>query len=150
MRITLAAMFTFSRQPCWWWPAIVVAGLAGRIVKVESLGVARTDASRLPEKPILSDDDDEQKLLADLERVQRAATEDLNPAQFDRDMGAAFLAYGLDLDRVEYQGGGAKLAGRRSTVEVVAAIDDWCNVRRRELGAQSWRRLSRDGPRDRH
>ena len=36
----------------------------------------------------------------------------------------------------------ARLAGWRSTTEVVAAIDDWCNVRRRELGAAGWRRLA--------
>ncbi len=36
----------------------------------------------------------------------------------------------------------ARLSGWRSTAEVVAAIDDWCNVRRREPGAAAWRRLA--------
>ncbi len=137
---TVAAVFTSSFQPCWWVASIVAAGALTPPPWVESRGVAPTDASHSREANRTADDD-ERLLLADLGRVQHAATEDLNPARFDRDMGAAFLAYGLDLDRVETKVAAAKLAATRSTIEVVAAIDDWCNVRRRELGAQSWRRL---------
>ncbi len=133
--------FTSSQQLSRCVATIVAAGVLIVAPEVRALAVALVDAShgREADRP---DGDAERKLLADLERAQRAATEDFNLERFDRDMGAAFRDYGLDLDRVETKVVAAKLTGRRSTAELVAAIDDWCNVRRRELGAQSWRRLA--------
>jgi tetratricopeptide (TPR) repeat protein len=133
--------FRSSQQLSWCVATIVVAGALTVSPEVRALAVALVDAShgREADRP---DGDAERKLLADLERVQRAATEDFNLERFDRDMGAAFREYGLDLDRVETKVAAAKLTGRRSTTALVAAIDEWCSVRRRELGAQSWRRLA--------
>ncbi len=88
------------------------------------------------------DGDAERKLLADLVRVQNAAAEDFDLKRFDHDVAAAFRTYGLDLDVVDSKEARARLSGWRSTAEVVAAIDDWCNVRRREPGAAAWRRLA--------
>ena len=110
MRRTLAAMFTSSSHFCSWMATVVAAGAVTAAPGVESPGVAGTGASHSREANRTADDD-ERRLLADLERVQRAATEDLNPARFDRDMGAAFLSFGLDLDRVDSKVAAAKLAG---------------------------------------
>ena len=65
----LAAVFTSSFQPCWWVATIVVAGALTPAPWVESLGVALTDASHSREADRTADDD-ERRLLADLERVQ--------------------------------------------------------------------------------
>jgi tetratricopeptide (TPR) repeat protein len=135
------AMFISPRQFCWFAVAILVTGPLAASSKVHALATPAVDQSDRREagRP---DGDGERKLMADLVRVQSAAAEDFDLGQFDRDMTAAFRAYGLDLDRVDSKEARARLAGWRSTAEVVAAIDDWCNVRRRELGALSWRRLA--------
>jgi tetratricopeptide (TPR) repeat protein len=138
---TSAAMFTFFARRYWQVVIIIASAALTLMPKVDLLADALVGPSHFREAD-RPDGNDERKLLAELERVQRAATEDLNPERFDRDMGAAFLAYGLDLNRIETKVAAAKLAGCRSTAEVVAAIDDWCSVRRRELGAQSWRQLA--------
>ncbi len=120
--------------------SVLAAGAFATAVTVPVRAAA--DADRLvPRKDDRPDGDAERRLMADLERVGNAAADDFDPERFDKEMATAFRAYGLDLDRFEPRAAGAKLAGWRSTTAIVAAIDDWCNVRRRGLGAPSWRRL---------
>ena len=136
-----AAMFISPRQFCCCVAAILVTGPLAASMNAHALATPAVDQSDRREagRP---DGAGERKLLADLVRGQSVAAEKFDLAQFDRDMAAAFRAYGLDLDRANSKEARARLAGWRSTAEVVAAIDDWCNVRRRELGALSWRRLA--------
>jgi len=83
----------------------------------------------------------ERKLVTDLDDAIDAHADHLDPARVDRDLAAAFARYGLDLDVVEPKAAAARLAGKPSTPEIAAAIDDWCRLRRRTLEVPTWRKL---------
>ncbi len=130
------------RSPiCSWATAVLVAGALAAATEVQARAAADVDQLKRRD-PVRPDGDAERKLLAALERVGNGAADDFDPKRFDSEMAAAFRNYGLDLDRVDPKEAGAKLTGWRSTTEIVAAIDDWCSVRRRELATPSWRRLA--------
>jgi serine/threonine-protein kinase len=84
----------------------------------------------------------ERKLLADLEAVRGNRAENYDAKQADREYAEAFRAFGLDLDATDPKQAAAKLAGRPSTAEVAAAIDEWCRVRRIDLNVPSWQHLA--------
>ena len=84
----------------------------------------------------------ELKLLADLAAANAAYADHFDPAQFDRDLAAAFRRYGLDLDAVDPKLAGEELGARQSTAEVAAWIDEWCRIRRTKLKTPNWRRLT--------
>jgi serine/threonine-protein kinase len=81
------------------------------------------------------------KLVADLETVRADRAEHFEADRADREYAKAFLAYGLDLDSVDPKRASDKLAGTPATAEIAAAIDDWCAIRRINLGVSSWSRL---------
>ncbi len=85
--------------------------------------------------------DPETKLLADLTAAEAAYAVHFDPAQFDRDLAAAFRRFGLDLDKFDAQAARDRLGRRASTGEVAAAIDQWARVRRTHLETANWRRL---------
>lgn len=86
--------------------------------------------------------DSERQLLADLETAIGAYADHADYSRFDRELAAAFRGYGLDLDVVDPKTAGARLAGRPSTPEIAAAIDEWCRVRRTRLKVPTWKRLA--------
>ena len=125
-------------------PAILLHGLgAGRfrwhswVLRLTARSATADVDQAKPRETARPDSEAQRKLVADLDRVERAAADNFDLERFDREMAAAFRAYGTDLDRVDPQESGARLAGWRSTPEIAAAIDDWCAVRRREPGARS-------------
>jgi Flp pilus assembly protein TadD len=128
--------------------AVVLGGALVNVVLLDRCAAAREDdspqkkADRLASEKDTSGRDVERKLLADLETARGAAAEQFDYPQFDRDMTAAFRAFGLDLDQAEPKEAGARLAGRPSTPEVAAALDEWCHVRQTRLRGSAWRRLS--------
>ena len=72
----------------------------------------------------------ERKLLADLEAAIAIYADHYDRSRLDRDLAAAFRAFGLDLDAVDPKTAGPRLAGQPATPEIAAVIDEWCRVRR--------------------
>jgi tetratricopeptide (TPR) repeat protein len=87
------------------------------------------------------DGDAEQKLLADLAAAEDLYADRFEPAQFDRDVAAAFRRYGLDLETIDPKVAGERLGDRVSTASIASEIDNWCLVRRTRLEGSDWRRL---------
>ena len=85
--------------------------------------------------------DPERQLLADLDLAINAYCDHADYSRSDRELAAAFRAYGLDLDVVDPKTAGGKLAGRPSTPEITAAIDEWCRIRRTRIKVPTWHRL---------
>jgi tetratricopeptide (TPR) repeat protein len=84
----------------------------------------------------------DRKLLADFDTAIDAYADHADYARFDRELAAAFRGCGLDLDVVDPKTAGAQLAGRTSTPEIAAAIDEWCRIRRTRLKVPTWKRLT--------
>jgi tetratricopeptide (TPR) repeat protein len=121
--------------------AVLISSALASACQVPSLAATGVDQPNRRET-IRPDGDAERQLIADLKRVESAASDDFDLRQFDTGMACAFRAYGLDLDRVSPEEAASKLAGWRSTPEIVAAIDDWCMARRSEPENLLWRRLA--------
>ncbi len=94
-----------------------------------------------PKDAARCDDEAERKLLTDLNEAIDAHADHLDVARVDRELTAAFTRFGLDLDVVDPNAVAARLAGKPSTPEIAAAIDDWCRLRRRSLEVATWRKL---------
>jgi serine/threonine-protein kinase len=88
----------------------------------------------------------ERRLVARLEALRSAWGDDLNLQRLEGDYAAAFRSFGLDLDTMEPKEVGTRLKGRPAAVEIAAALDHWCNLRRRQSAGRrsglSWRRLA--------
>jgi serine/threonine-protein kinase len=83
-------------------------------------------------------------LLASLETVRAARSEHLDLGRADLEYADAFRQFGFDLDVTDPGQVGAAFAGRSSSVEIAAALDDWVAVRRARVSGRddpSWRRL---------
>jgi serine/threonine protein kinase len=70
----------------------------------------------------------ERRLLAQLEAIRGEHGEHLNAKRADRAYGAAFRAFGLDVDKVAPGEAAAKVAGQPGTAEIAAALDEWCTL----------------------
>jgi tetratricopeptide (TPR) repeat protein len=130
--------------------AVIISGTLSIVTLLErpAAGFA-VDPSQSNAKPIelLKDPggqkvDLDRKLLADLDTAIDAYADHADYARFDRGLAAAFRGYGLDLDVVDPKTAGAQLAGRTSTPEIAAAIDEWCRIRRTRLKVPTWKRLT--------
>jgi tetratricopeptide (TPR) repeat protein len=84
----------------------------------------------------------DRNLMDDLERALFAHADHADYQRLDRELAAAFRGYGRDLDSLDPGAAGACLAGRPSTPEIAAAIDEWCRVRRTRLEVDTWRHLA--------
>jgi eukaryotic-like serine/threonine-protein kinase len=72
----------------------------------------------------------ELKLLAEMHEIAGDYYDHRDELQTDRACILAFQAFRLDLERTEPKIAAARLAGRRSTVEIAAGLDMWCRLRR--------------------
>ena len=88
------------------------------------------------------DGEAERILLADLAAARDAHADHGDPAQFSRDLAAAFGRYGLDLDTVDPQVVGARLGNRASTAQIASEIDHWSFIRRMRLERLDCRALA--------
>jgi tetratricopeptide (TPR) repeat protein len=86
--------------------------------------------------------DAERKLLDDLEAVQNALADHLDYSQVDRELAAAFRAFGLDLDVIDPKVATARLCSLARLLEIAAALDAWCRLRKDRLNQPAWRKLS--------
>jgi Flp pilus assembly protein TadD len=83
-------------------------------------------------------------LLGRLETIRGNRSEHWDPKQTDADYAAAFRAFGIDLDRLDPEEAGRRLARRSEPVELAAYLDDWAVQRRKARGEAdeaAWRRL---------
>ena len=83
----------------------------------------------------------DRKLLDDLETALDARADHFDASRVDRELAAAFRAFGLDLDAVDAKAAGARLAGHPRAPEIAAAIDEWCRLRKWRLNLSTWRKL---------
>jgi serine/threonine-protein kinase len=87
----------------------------------------------------------ERRLVARLETIRAERSERPKPEEIDRAYADAFRVFGLDLDVVDPEEAGARLAGRPATAEIAAALDEWSLFRRRLLAdgkpVRPWPRL---------
>jgi serine/threonine-protein kinase len=72
----------------------------------------------------------ERKLVQKLEEVRGRRAEHWDDDLADRDYAAAFREAGMDLDAAEPDEAAAWVAKREATEEIIAAIDEWCAIRR--------------------
>ncbi len=88
----------------------------------------------------------ERTLLAQLEAIRGERSEHWDSKRADREYADAFRAFGVDLDVATAEEAGARLGGRPGTVEIVAALDEWCRIRRTKFaldkGVRSWQQLA--------
>ncbi len=112
---------------------------AGPSQDQQQIKVVSTD--RAKDTPGQKKVDPERQLLADLDLAINAYFDHADYSRFDRELAAAFRAYGLDLDVVDPKTAGGKLAGRPSTPEIAAAIDEGCRIRRTRIKVPTWHRL---------
>jgi serine/threonine-protein kinase len=119
--------------------------LRERVAEVsDELESSRADAQRRADDAVA-----ERRLVARLEAIRGERHERRDWGHdwegMDRAYAEAFRDFGLDLDVVEPEEAGARLAGRRATAEIAAALDQWSGFRRGILAdgkpARSWRRL---------
>ncbi len=83
----------------------------------------------------------ERKLLAELLALDASMANHSDSSRLDRELAAAFRSYGLDLDVVDPETAGTRLAGHPESPEIAAMIDVWTRFRHKELKIASWRRL---------
>ena len=95
------------------------------------------------------DGEAERTLLADLAAARDVYADHGDPAQFARDLAAAFRRYGLDLDKVDPQVVHTRLGNRASTAEIASEIDHWSFIRRMRLERLDCRASRQRRPRDR-
>ncbi len=88
------------------------------------------------------DGEAERRLLAEIEAAGNAYADHGDPAEFDRDVAAAFRRCGLDLDKDDPAVAGERLGRRAATGEIAGVIDEWCRVRRTGLKSSDWRSLA--------
>jgi serine/threonine-protein kinase len=85
-------------------------------------------------------------LLTRLETIRGDRADHFDAKRADREYAEAFRDFGLDLDAADPREAAGRLAGRPATVEIAAALDEWCKIRRLDLGGApdgpSWRRLA--------
>lgn len=88
----------------------------------------------------------DRRLVAHLETVRTDRGEHWDPARTDREFVEAFREYGVDLETMDPKRAGAALTGRAASVEIAAALDDWCAIREYDLAGQpnarSWKGLA--------
>jgi hypothetical protein len=84
----------------------------------------------------------ERKLLADIAAADYALADHYDYSRVDRELATAFHGSGLDLDVVDPDVAGARLAGHPMTPEIAAAIDEWCGIRKFRLKVPTWQRLA--------
>ena len=70
----------------------------------------------------------ERRLVVRLEAIRAERGEHFDMKRADREYAEAFRAFGLDLDAIDPNEAGARLAGRPATAEIAAALDDWCSL----------------------
>lgn len=124
-----------------WVAAIFAAVALATVTKAQSLAEGAADDTTLRETG-RRNGEPERKLLTDVERACSATADHFDPQRFDREMAAAFRGHGLDLDQLDPQEAGARLARLPLTPALAAAIDDWCRARRTDLDLPTWRRLA--------
>ena len=111
--------------------------VAGRIAELEArLAEARQRAR---------DDEAEQKLVERLESIRGQRGQHFDSARSDADYAQAFRDAGLDLDATDPKQAGDWIKRRRRSTEVIAAVDDWCTIRRTllsEISEAKWRRIN--------
>ena len=86
----------------------------------------------------------ERRLVEGLEVIRGNLAEHWDSARTANEYATAFREYGLDLERMDPQEAGARIAGRPAAVEIAAALDEWTRARRETPGPggeASWRRL---------
>jgi hypothetical protein len=86
----------------------------------------------------------ERALLSRLEAIRANRSEHWDPKQTDREYASAFREFGLDLDQLDPQEVGKRLAAWPASVELATFLDDWASVRRdprAKLDEGSWQRL---------
>jgi tetratricopeptide (TPR) repeat protein len=88
----------------------------------------------------------DQRLVAHLETVRTDRGEHWDPERTDREFAEAFRDYGVDLERTDPTKAGVALSGRAASVEIAAALDDWCAIRQYDLAgrpnAPPWKGLA--------
>ncbi len=120
--------------------AVTTFGLPAAALAIEP-PQAQSKRAEPTKDAVPGDGEAERKLLTDLNEAIDAQADHLDPSRVDRDLAAAFTRFGLDLDVVYPKAAVARLAGKPSTPEIAAAIDDWCRLRRRSLKVPTWRKL---------
>ncbi len=83
-------------------------------------------------------------LLAELEGIRGNMSEHWDSNQTDRDYAAAFRTFGIDLERLDPNEAGRRIAQRSQPVELASFLDDWAMRRRnasKDVNEFSWRRL---------
>ncbi len=86
----------------------------------------------------------DRKLLGELEAIRGNLSEHWNAKQADTDYAAAFRAFGIDLDELEPETAGKRIARRSAPVELASYLDEWAVWRRKARDKKdeaSWRRL---------
>jgi serine/threonine-protein kinase len=86
----------------------------------------------------------DRKLLDRLETIRGSRSEHWDPKQADKEYAAAFREFGIDLDRLDPNEAGARIAQRSDPAELASYLDDWTGVRRiaqDKRDEASWRRL---------
>lgn len=88
----------------------------------------------------------DQRLVAHLETVRTDRGEHWDPERTDREFAEAFREYGVDFEKTDPKTAGAAFAGRAASVEIGAALDDWCAIRQYDLAkrpnAPPWKGLA--------
>jgi tetratricopeptide (TPR) repeat protein len=69
-------------------------------------------------------------LIERLEVIQGSRADHWNRVRTDTEYAAAFRDYGLDLDRMDPQEAGIRIAQRPAAAGIAAALDNWAMVRR--------------------
>jgi serine/threonine-protein kinase len=87
----------------------------------------------------------ERRLLDELETIRGSESEHWDPKRTDAGYAAAFRAFGIDLDQLEPNEAGKRLAQHAAAVELASYLDDWALARVTARGKKdetSWRRLA--------
>jgi serine/threonine-protein kinase len=84
------------------------------------------------------------KFLSELETIRGRRSEHWDAKQADTEYGVAFRSFGIDLDQLEPEESGKRIAQRSGPIEMAAYLDDWALQRRQareKKDEASWRRL---------
>ena len=86
----------------------------------------------------------DRKLLAELEAIRGNRSEHWDSKRTDAEYAAAFRAFGIDLDQLDPNEAGKRIAQRSQPVELASYLDDWAFQRQNAQDKKdetSWRRL---------